>query len=78
MDEDEVFRDMLGAEERGLLDELRLEIVRLLESSGIPCLSDEELGTPLPWLEAAESVLVRRKEEARLTVEDALFFQHFG
>lgn len=78
MGEDEVFRDMLGAEERGLLDELRLEIVRILESSGIPCLSEEELGTPLPWLEAAESVLVRRKEEARLTVEDALFFQHFG
>jgi len=76
--EEEVFRDMLGSEERGLLEDLRGKITRGLESLGIPCLSEEELQQPVPWLEAAEVVLVGPEEEAPLTVEDALFFQHFG
>lgn len=76
--EEEVFRDMLGSEERGLLEDLRGKITRVLESLGVPCLSEEEPQQPVPWLEAAEVVLVGPEDEAPLTVEDALFFQHFG
>lgn len=76
--EDQVFLEMLGPEEMALMEDLRRKIVRILESLGITILSQEELAQPVPWLVADETILVAPGEEASLTVEDALFFQHFG
>ena len=76
--EDEAFRDMLGSDGTALMNDLRWEIAQVLERFGITVLSDEELQQEVPWLQAAENVLVGPHEETSLTVEDALFFHHFG
>jgi len=76
--EDQLFLEMLGPEETALMDDLRRKMVRILEPLGITILSEEELEQPVPWLVADETILVAPGEEASLTVEDALFFQHFG
>lgn len=78
MGEDEAFLDMLGPEGTALLDDLRRGIARALESLGITTLPEEELRQPVSWLVADETTLVGPEEETPLTVEDALFFHHFG
>jgi hypothetical protein len=73
---EELFVEMLGPDERDLLNDVSQRITEVLGRLGITVLSEEEVGQAVPWLDADEGVFVGRREGAPLTVEGALFFHH--
>ena len=56
------------------LQALRDNVTKVLAAFDIEVLSDEELRTPVPWLEAGEEVLIGVPGRA-ITVREAFFFQ---
>jgi hypothetical protein len=70
-----VFQDMLGPEERVLLDDLRRRINGVLQELGIAALGEEQARHTVPWLQLSHDVLPGRRGGAPITLEDALFFR---
>ncbi len=73
---DRVFMEMLDVGDKRQMQQARKRIMRVLKDADIVVLGDEEVGRPIPELDAEPDILVGVEEGMPLTVEDAFFFRY--